>query len=285
MYFTPLFGNNFFLKKLAKALIVFKKGYFFAREFVLNAQMLRYFAEIAYKGSAFNGWQKQPHSLSIQETIEQKMSLLLGEPLEITGCGRTDTGVHASQYFFHFDWSGNFPKDFLRRLNQLLPPDIAVFRIFEVPAEAHARYDATHRAYTYYISLRKDPFGKDTRYFFPYYHRLNMDLLQEAAALLLQYQDFYPFCKSHTDVKTKRCDLRRAEWVLDETHHLLVFHIAADRFLRGMVRLIVGMCLSVAIGQMSIEEVREALEQQTRLRKSLSVPPDGLFLTEVLYLY
>lgn len=212
------------------------------------------------------------------------MSLLLGASVEITGCGRTDTGVHASQYFFHFDWADDFPKDFLRRLNQLLPHEIAVFRIFEVAAEAHARYDATHRAYTYYITYRKDPFGKDTRYFFPFYHQINFDLLQEAAALLLQYEHFYPFCKSNTDVKTMRCDLRRAEWILDEDNHLLLFHIAADRFLRGMVRLIVGMCLSVAIGQMSLEEVRQALDQQTRLRKSLSVPPEGLFLSEILYL-
>lgn len=244
---------------------------------------MRYFAEIAYNGTRYNGWQKQPHGLTVQETIEEKLSLLLRQPIEVTGCGRTDTGVHARQYFLHFDYDGEFPEAFLRRLNQVLPKDIAVFSCYEVAPEAHARFDATHRAYTYHVALRKDPFSTDTSYFFSQYFEVDWDRMQSAAALLLRYDHFYPFCKSDTDVKTMRCDLRRAEWVDDPLHHQWVFHIGADRFLRGMVRLIAGMCLSVGIGQITLEEVIEALENQTRLRKSLSVPPQGLFLTEVVY--
>jgi tRNA pseudouridine38-40 synthase len=244
---------------------------------------MRYFAELAYNGTNYVGWQSQPGQRSVQGTIEEALSTILNTPIEVVGCGRTDAGVHAKQYFLHFDFEGSFPQGFDRRINKFLPPDIAIYRFIEVGPEAHARFDATQRAYEYHIDFRKNPFGKDTRYFFPFAGHLNEALLQDAAQLLLDYQEFYPFCKSNTDVKTMRCDLRRSEWMIDREAQSMVFHIAADRFLRGMVRLIVGMCLNAAQGKLGLEAVRRALEQQTRLPKSLSAPPDGLYLTDIRY--
>lgn len=245
---------------------------------------MRYFAELAYNGTRFYGWQRQPEQTSVQEALEHAFSTILGEPIEVTGCGRTDTGVHASQYYLHFDFAGEFPKAFVRRINKFLPPDIAIFRIFPVAEDAHARYDATRRAYQYHLMFRKDPFRRETAYFFSFAQRPDLAKLQEAAGMLLDYEDFYPFCKSNTDVKTMKCELFRSEWETAGSDHL-IFHIAANRFLRGMVRLIVGMCLNVGTGKTSLDAVREAMESQTRLKRSWSVPPEGLFLSEVIYPY
>ena len=211
------------------------------------------------------------------------MSTILGGKIETTGCGRTDAGVHASQYFAHFDWEGPIPNGFSGRLNRLLPPDIALYRVFEAAPDAHARFDAVLRSYEYRILLRKDPFYAETAWHFPFFSRLNLDKVQYAAGLLMEYESFFPFCKSETDAKTMRCALSRSEWILDERAGRFTFHISSDRFLRGMVRLIVGMCLNVGLGQVSIDEVRQALEMEQRLQKSYSVPPNGLFLTEVRY--
>ena len=244
---------------------------------------MRYFAELAYNGTSYVGWQAQPGQTSVQGTIEKALSTILNRPIEIVGCGRTDAGVHAKQYFMHFDYPGSFPRGFDRRINKFLPPDIAIYRFIEVHADAHARFDATHRAYEYHIDLRKNPFGQHTRYFFPFAQQLDERLLQEAAQLIAQYEDFYPFCKSNTDAKTMRCDIRQSEWRIDYNQQRMVFHIAADRFLRGMVRLIVGMCLNVAQGKLDLQSVRSALDNQARLAKSLSAPPDGLYLTDIRY--
>lgn len=244
---------------------------------------MRYFSELAYRGTNYNGWQRQPNAPSVQQAIEEAMATILGAAIEVVGCGRTDTGVHASQYFMHFDWEGSLPKEFLRRLNKLLPADVAIRSIYEVAPDAHARFDAVRRSYEYHIVLDKNPFGEDTTWHFPFFDKLDLENVQSAAALLLQYKEFQPFCKSNTDVHTMECTLFRSEWVFDEKARRLVFHISANRFLRGMVRLIVGMCLNVGLGKVSIDEVRQALEQQSLLKKSWSVPPNGLFLTEVLY--
>lgn len=211
------------------------------------------------------------------------MATILGASIEVTGCGRTDTGVHASQYFMHFDHDGVFPKDFLRRLNKLLPPDIAIHSTHEVPPSAHARFDAVRRSYEYHIGLDKNPFGDDMTWHFPFYDKLDLGKMDLAAALLLDFKEFQPFCKSNTDVHTMKCDIYRSEWALNEAARKLVYHVSANRFLRGMVRLIVGMCLNVGLGKVALEEVRLALERQTLLNKSWSVPPNGLFLTEVGY--
>ncbi len=244
---------------------------------------MRYFAELAYNGAQYYGWQKQPGRISVQEQLEAAFSTILGTAIEIVGCGRTDTGVHARQYFMHFDFGGQFPREFLRRINKFLPPDIAIYRIFEVAPGAHARFDATHRAYEYHLDFIKNPFGRETSYFYPFARLPETGRMQEAAQLLLDYGEFFPFCKTHTDVKTMRCALRRSEWEGSPADGKMVFHIASDRFLRGMVRLIVGMCLNVGTGKMTLEEVRRALERQERLGKSWSIPPQGLFLTEVRY--
>lgn len=244
---------------------------------------MRYFAELAYNGTQYCGWQRQPSSMSVQEKLETTMSAILGQEIQVTGCGRTDAGVHASQFFMHFDLHRTFEEAFLGRLNRMLPADIALYRVFEVHEEAHARFDAELRSYEYHISLRKDPFHLDTAWHFPFFSRLDMEKVQQAAAILLEFDHFYPFCKSESDAKTMRCALQRAEWVLDQDAYRFVFHISADRFLRGMVRLIVGMCLNVGLGKLHLEEIRHALQHQHRLTKSLSVPPDGLFLTSVHY--
>ncbi len=244
---------------------------------------MRYFSELAYKGTNYNGWQRQPNAPSVQQVIEEAISTILSTSVEVTGCGRTDTGVHASQYFLHFDFEGKFPKEFLRRLNKLLPADIAIRSIYEVAADAHARFDAARRSYEYHIGLDKNPFLTDTAWHFPFFEKLDLEKTQAAAALLLNYREFQPFCKSNTDVHTMECTLFRSEWVFDAASSRLVFHISANRFLRGMVRLIVGMCLNVGLGKVELDEVRQALDQQVLLKKSWSVPAEGLFLTEVRY--
>jgi len=191
--------------------------------------------------------------------------------------------VHASRYFIHFDLEENFPKEFNKRVNKYLPQDISIHRIFEVEDNSHARFNANYRAYQYHVIFDKNPFLTDSTFRFPFGKKLDFDKMQSAAKLLLEFDSFFPFCKTNSDAKTMLCDLHRAEWVWEKEGEHLVFHIAANRFLRGMVRLIVGMCLNVGIGKVSIEEVRDALENETRLKKSYSVPPNGLFLSEVRY--
>ncbi|MEM6966457.1 MAG: tRNA pseudouridine(38-40) synthase TruA [Bacteroidota bacterium] len=246
---------------------------------------MRYFAELAYKGTNFHGWQRQPNAPSVQATLEEALSTILRTSITITGCGRTDTGVHASQYYIHFDTEVLFPKAFEKRINKYLPDDIAVYKIFGVDDKAHARFDATYRAYEYHVIFGKNPFLAESAYRFPFGEKLDFEKMQDAAKLLLNYDAFFPFCKTKSDAKTMLCNLHRAEWIWKIEGKHLVFRIAANRFLRGMVRLIVGMCLNVGIGKLSIDEVEAAMHHQTRLRKSYSVPPQGLFLSEVRYSY
>ena len=242
---------------------------------------MRYFVELAYRGTHYHGWQRQPNGISVQEELEKAFSTILNTPIQVVGCGRTDAGVHASQFFLHFDSPQKLPDNFVSRLNKFLSSDIGIFRIFKVPVSAHARFDAFYRSYAYHVHFNKDPFLADRSLFFYSGNHIDHILLQDAAKTLLKYQDFFPFCKTGHDVKTLRCELHHSEWEFGEGR--LTYHIAANRFLRGMVRLIVGMCLNVGLGKMSIEDVRIALENQTRLPKSWSVEPQGLFLTEVRY--
>lgn len=243
---------------------------------------MRYFAELAYNGSKYVGWQRQPNGVSVQETIEDAFSTILNTEIEVVGCGRTDAGVHASRYVLHFDFDGAFPKAFVNRVNKFLPKDIAIFRIFEVAPEAHARFDAYERSYVYHITFEKNPFEIETAYYYGYPNQPDFDKMQAAAQLLLAYREFFPFCKSDHDAKTLVCELSRAEWerISDKR---VAFHITSNRFLRGMVRLIVGMCLNVGTGKVHLDEVKQALDSQTLLRKSTSAPPEGLFLSAVKY--
>lgn len=242
---------------------------------------MRYFSEIAYLGSRYHGWQKQQNAVSVQETIENALTTILGNTIEVVGCGRTDTGVHASQYFMHFDFDANFPKSFLPRLNKFLPPDVVVRAIYPVAADKHARFDAVSRSYEYQIVFEKTVFGKDTKWFFPFFEKLDFEKLELAAKVLYEFEEFYPFCKTHSDAQTMRCQITNSEWQFIEKG--MTYHISANRFLRGMVRLIVGMCLNVALEKITLEDVRRALALQTPLKKNWSVPAHGLFLTKVEY--
>lgn len=246
---------------------------------------MRYFAELAYLGTHYYGWQKQPKQISVQQVIEEGLSRLLNAPIEVVGCGRTDTGVHAKQYFLHFDSEETDTEKLCFRLNKFLPKDISFKRIFSVALTAHARFDASNRAYEYHLSFTKNPFTINTAYFFPQAKKLDIDKMQATAKLLLDYNEFFPFCKTNSDAKTMHCDLRRSEWILNEANDELVFHVASDRFLRGMVRLIVGACLKVGMGKVKLADVAKALDNQERLNKSYSAPPQGLYLNHIDYTF
>lgn len=244
---------------------------------------MRYFIELSYNGTRYAGWQRQPNAMSVQQMIEEKLAVLLRHDCPVIGCGRTDAGVHASQFFLHFDHEGEIPEYFISRMNKLLPEDIALYRLIEVEPEAHTRFDATKRAYEYHLGFAKNPFRTETVYHYKQWEKLDLEKMQEAARLLMNYGAFYPFCKSNSDAKTMNCQLFRSEWEKKSDGFGLIFHVEANRFLRGMVRLIVGMCLNVGMGKMKVEAVKTALDNQERMKKSLSAPPHGLFLTRVEY--
>lgn len=243
--------------------------------------MKRYFIHLAYNGARYCGWQVQPHSPSVQAELERCMSLKLGQPVSVTGCGRTDTGVHARCYYAHFDREQAIEdcEELAYRLNVFLPNDMVVYRIWEVKPESHARFDAISRTYHYQISRFKDPFHQDDAY--AYYGPLDVDLMQRAADLLKEYTDFTSFSKLHTQVKTNNCKVMEARWF--EQDGLLVFHIKADRFLRNMVRAIVGTLLEVGKGRMTLEEFQGVIDRKDRCSAGESVPAQGLFLQEVDY--
>lgn len=242
---------------------------------------MRYFLEISYNGHAYVGWQRQPNGVSIQEVLEDTIALIMQEPVQITGCGRTDSGVHARRYIGHLDLQGLLPTRLVQRLNRMLPHDIVIHDLFEVAAEAHARFDATCRSYRYYISLGKDPFSPNMAWHYPHTHLVNQDLMQKAATLLLDFHDYAPFCKSNHDAETSLCDLSASSWTFDNERW--VYHVEANRFLRGMVRLIVGMCLEVGQGKLSLDEVVASFDEKRQVSRAWSVPPDGLYLDRIDY--
>ncbi|MEZ5032530.1 MAG: tRNA pseudouridine synthase A [Saprospiraceae bacterium] len=244
---------------------------------------MRYFLECSYNGTAYSGWQTQPNGTGIQAIIEEHLQTLFREHVEIVGCGRTDAGVHAAGYYTHFDWPSPFPEHFLLRLNKLLPADIAIHGLHPVRQEAHARFDAIQRQYRYQVHLRKDPLIGVQSWYYPFAHQPDLHLLNEAARLLLDYTEFAPFCKTGTDARTRTCRLSESFWISDRTGTQLTYWVTSDRFLRGMIRLIVGMCLRVSEGKLALEDVRKAMDDQTLLEGSWSVPPDGLTLTGVRY--
>jgi tRNA pseudouridine38-40 synthase len=244
---------------------------------------MRYFIWLSYKGTHYAGWQIQPNAVTVQATLETALSTILRQKIALTGCGRTDTGVHARYYVAHFDAEGVLPPTFLNGINSLLPEDVAIHHIKPVSPEAHARFDAYERSYAYHLSLRKDPFSTETAWFYPQYALLDFEKMQEAAALLSQYQAFFPFCKSDSGLEHYNCVLKAAYWEQDPENHQWIFHITANRFLRGMVRLIVGASVQVGRGQLQVSDLKMALDEQKTLKKSLSAPPQGLFLTDVKY--
>lgn len=243
--------------------------------------MPRYFLQLAYNGADFHGWQKQPNSRSVQGDLERDLSLVLRTTIELTGCGRTDTGVHADDYYAHFDYDGDFPPRFLARMNKLIDTGIYLKNLFRVPPDVHARFDAGQRSYRYEIGFHRDPFRPNTLTVYPFASQINPEELQKTADLIAGYSAFTPFCKTNSDAKTMNCRIDRAEWVIGTDQW--VFHVSADRFLRGMIRLIVGCCLRVAEGKISRDDVKRALDQQTALPGSWSAPAEGLFLTNIVY--
>lgn len=242
---------------------------------------MRYFLQLSYRGTSYVGWQSQPNGVSVQSRIEEVISKMLQANIHIVGCGRTDAKVHARTYYAHFDYHDHLPANLLQRLNGVLPQDIAIHKIILVDNDCHARFDAYERSYQYHIIGSKDPFRQDLAYHHFQFERLNLEQLQEAASQLLPYKAFRPFCKTGSGVEHYQCDLKKCEWERMESE--LVMTITSNRFLRGMVRLVVGMCLNVALGKLSTAQVLSALENQSMIDRSLSAPPQGLFLTEVKY--
>ncbi|MCR9183426.1 MAG: tRNA pseudouridine(38-40) synthase TruA [Flavobacteriaceae bacterium] len=241
---------------------------------------MRYFIEIAFKGKNYHGWQIQPDAVSIQETLEGALSTLLREKIDIVGAGRTDAGVHAKQIFAHFDFPEVIElKELCYKLNSFLPKDIAINNIAHVKDDAHARFDATSRTYEYQICLEKNPFTID----FSYHLNQMPDLkkMNEAAKILLNYNDFQCFSKSKTDVKTYHCIITFAEWTL--TDNKLLFTITADRFLRNMVRAIVGTLLEIGLGKLEVNDLHDIIKSKNRSEAGTSVPAEGLYLIRVTY--
>ena len=242
---------------------------------------MRYFFEISYHGKNYHGWQSQDNALGVQTVVENVLrKLFRDEHLAIVGSGRTDTGVHCRQQFFHCDLDKSFDPDQLaRRMNAFLPADIAIRSIRKVRPDASARYAAVERSYEYVITRVKDPLRQGMAFY--YFKPLHLPTLQRASALLLGMHDFQCFSKVHTDVDHFRCDVKAARWV--ERGDLLIFQISANRFLRGMVRAVVGTLLDVGSGKISLEDFKSILRSRDRRKAGLNAPADGLFLIRVKY--
>lgn len=242
---------------------------------------MRYLIECSYKGTAFHGWQIQPNAITVQEQIEKALSVILKQKIEISGSSRTDTGVHAFQQFAHFDSMKEIPNvdKFTHSMNGFLPREIAIKRISLVKDDFHSRFDATHRRYLYRIIQAKNPFWYEMAYFLK--ANLDLDLMNKAGEILTQYIDFQCFSKVKTDVNTFDCKIEFAYWERQE--QFLLFHIKADRFLRGMVRAIVGTMLEVGTGKMQLTDFEQVILSKSRNKAGRAVPPEGLTLVEVGY--
>ncbi|TXG35104.1 tRNA pseudouridine(38-40) synthase TruA [Seonamhaeicola maritimus] len=241
---------------------------------------MRYFIELSYNGSAYHGWQNQPTAISVQEVLEKGLSTLLKEPVAIVGAGRTDTGVHASQMFAHFDTEVGFEETQLTyKLNSFLPKDIAIKSVLKVNADAHARFDAVSRTYLYRIILSKNVFTFNNVLYVK--QNLDVEKMKEASKILFEYKDFQCFSKTNTDVKTYNCDIMKAEWFFkdDELH----FVVKADRFLRNMVRAIVGTMINIGLGKINVNDLHTIIKSKNRSEAGFSVPAHALYLTHVEY--
>jgi len=236
---------------------------------------------LSYLGTNYAGWQRQPGDLTVQQVLEESFSTILRQPIEIVGCGRTDTGVHARYYVAHFDADQFDSTKTIYHVNAILPADIGIHSLDPVSPEFHARYDATERMYKYYLNFEKDPFLQTTSYYFHQAHALNRHALMESAALLAQFDQFKPFCKTGSDADHYKCVMMESSWMVSDQH--AVFTIRANRFLRGMVRLIVGATLNAAIDKITVDQIRKSLEEQTPMPHAWSVPAHGLFLEKVIY--
>jgi tRNA pseudouridine38-40 synthase len=240
---------------------------------------MRYFFEIAYNGKNYNGWQSQNNGIGVQAVVEDALSKLLQQQVRIVGSGRTDAGVHCEQQFFHADIDKDLPSNFLQKLNSFLPADIMISLISGVKDDASARYDAVERSYRYQITRKKNPFLQD--YTWHFFKEVDISTMNRAASLLVGEQDFECFSKVHTDVNHFLCNITNAEWSLK--NDLLIFEISANRFLRGMVRAIVGTLLDVGTGKIQISDFEKIIKSRDRKKAGANVPAQGLFLTSVKY--
>lgn len=244
---------------------------------------MRYFIELAYDGSAFHGWQKQLEAASVQSVLETGLYFKAGLEGRVTGCGRTDTGVHARQFFAHFDLEITLDEREMQRivqgLNSYLPQEIVIKKLFRVKEKAHARFDANSRLYKYFISTKKEPFSRHFSWYC--YTPFDIDAMNRAAEILFEYEDFTSFAKLHGGAKTNICKIMEAGWKTDED--LLVFTIRADRFLRNMVRSIVGTMTDVGRGKITTDDFRKIIESKNRNIAGKSAPAHGLFLEEITY--
>lgn len=246
----------------------------------------RYFIELAYDGTAYHGWQVQPNAVTVQEVLDKALATVLRQRIETTGCGRTDTGVHATQFFAHFngqvlDIGHQALEKVVRSLNSVLPDNIGIKRIIPVHEDAHARFDATQRSYEYHIHFEKDPFRLNRSW--ELRDKPDIALMNAAAQIMTEYTDFSCFSKSNTQTFTNNCKISRAEWI--EYERRIIFHISADRFLRNMVRAIVGTLVEIGRKEVEPESIRQIIESKNRSNAGTSVPACGLYLTEVKYPY
>lgn len=252
--------------------------------FLHTLETQRYFLELSYDGTPFHGWQYQPNAVTVQEHLDKALSIFFKQKIESLGCGRTDAGVHATQFYAHVDVIGvnaDRVEKSISSLNALLPYQIAVHRIFKVKADAHARFDAKQRSYEYHIHYAKDPFSINRSWLVK--DKLDVEKMNEAGKILLEYTDFSCFSKSNTQTFTNNCRVTRAEFLQKEKG--LVFYISADRFLRNMVRAIVGTLVQVGRGEMAPEAMHDVIQSKSRSKAGQSVPACGLYLTQIIYPY
>ncbi|CAM3425875.1 tRNA pseudouridine(38-40) synthase TruA [Flavobacterium chungbukense] len=243
---------------------------------------MRYFIQFAYNGTHYHGWQIQPNASSVQETLNKAFSVLLNEQISIMGAGRTDTGVHATEMFGHFDTEKTLEVPVLvHKLNSYLPKDIAIFNIIPVHDDAHCRFDATKRTYEYHINTIKNPFLQELSWYVN--QKLDFDLMNEAAQLLLKHTDFQCFSKVNTDVNTFDCTIFEAFWKQEKGK--LIFTISANRFLRNMVRAIVGTLINIGLHKITLADFEDIIASKSREKAGFSVPADGLYLTNIYYDY
>lgn len=241
--------------------------------------MLRYFIEVAYRGTNYSGFQTQDNAVTVQSKVEAALQTIYKTTFQLTCSSRTDAGVHALQNFFHLDTDIDINPKQVYNLNSLLPSDIVIKQIFVVEPDKHARFSATHRQYKYYITRNRNPFLTDTAWFYPY--NLDIDALQQAAGILLTYSDFTTFSKRNTQVKTFICNIITSKWYYE--NDCLVYEVKANRFLRGMVRGLVGTMLKVGRGLISLDDFKQIIEYKDCTKANFNTPAQGLFLVKVTY--
>ena len=240
---------------------------------------MRYFLEVAYKGTNYSGFQSQKNANTIQAEVQKAFKIILKKELELTGSSRTDAGVHACQNYFHFDLESELSPSLLYNLNAILPIDISVKNLLKVKDDAHCRFDAISREYKYHIYQKKDPFLFDKAFYFPY--TVDIEAMQKAAAAIKEYSDFTSFSKRNTQVKSFVCDIKESEWIIQEG--CLIYHVKANRFLRGMVRALTATMLNLGRRKIDIPAFRKIIEARDCTLASFSAPAHGLFLTEVCF--